>query len=86
MAIFIVPGVVAQIVLRATTGGLTRYVVLASPGSVVDGVNAYLFGTKPQAREVVRAALDGTLYVAVAIIVIVVLIGMLVRRYQRIQA
>jgi ABC-2 type transport system permease protein len=86
MAIFIVPGVVAQIVLRATTGGLTRYIVLAAPGSVIDGVNAFLFGTKPQAREVVRADLDGALYLGVAIVVVVVLIGTLVRRYQRIQA
>jgi ABC-2 type transport system permease protein len=86
MAIFIVPGVVAQIVLRATSGDLTRYIVLAAPGSVIDGVNAFLFRTKPQAREVVRANLDGTLYLGVAIVVVVILIGTLVRRYQRIQA
>ena len=49
MAIFIVPGVVAQLVLRSTTGGLTRYIVLAAPGSVIEGVNAFLFGTKPGA-------------------------------------
>jgi ABC-2 type transport system permease protein len=86
MAIFIVPGVVADIVLRSTTGALTRYIVLASPGSVIDGVNAFLFGSKPQAREVVRADFAGTLYLAVAIVVTVALIGALVRRYQRIEA
>lgn len=86
MAIFIVPGVVAQIVIQATTGGLTRYIVLASPGSVIDGVNAFLFGTKPQAREVVRADLAGALYLAVAVAVTVALVGVLVRRYQRIEA
>jgi ABC-2 type transport system permease protein len=86
MAVFIVPGVVADIVLRSTTGTLTRYIVLTSPGSVIDGVNAFLFGTRPQAREVVRADLAGALYLAVAVVVAVVLIGALVRRYQRIEA
>jgi hypothetical protein len=86
MAIFIVPGVVADIVIRATTSGLTRYIVLVSPGSVLDGVNAFLFGTEPQAREVVRADLAGALYLAVAAAFVVVLIGALVRRYQRIEA
>jgi ABC-2 type transport system permease protein len=86
MAVFIVPGVVAQLVLRSTTGGLTRYIVLAAPGSVIDGVNSFLFGTRPGAREVVQANLAGTLYLAVAIVVTIVLVGILVRRYQRIEA
>ena len=59
MAIFIVPGVVAQLVIRSTTGGLTRYIVLAAPGSVIEGVNGFLFGTRPGAQEVVQANLAG---------------------------
>lgn len=86
MAVFIVPGVIAQLVIRSTTGGLTRYIVLTAPGSVIEGVNGFVFGTKPGAREVVQANLAGGLYVAVAIAVAVVLVGTLVRRYQRIEA
>ena len=86
MAIFIVPTVVADLVLRSTTGSLTRYIVLAAPGSVIDGVNAFLFRTTPQAREVVRANLGGELYLAVALVVIALLIGVVIRRYQRIEA
>jgi ABC-2 type transport system permease protein len=86
MAVFIVPGVVAQLVIRSTGSGLTRYIVLAAPGSVIDGVNAFLFGTKPGAREVVQANLAGGLYVAVAIVAATLLIGILVRRYQGIEA
>jgi ABC-2 type transport system permease protein len=85
MAIFIVPGVVADIVLRSTTSDLTRYIVLVSPGSVINGVNALLFGSRPPS-EVVRAGLAGQLYVAVAIVASVVLVGALVRRYQGIEA
>lgn len=86
MAIFIVPGVVAQLVIESTTGALTRYIVLAAPGSVVEGVNGFLFGTRPGAREVVQANLAGGLYVAVAVIASVVLFGILIRRYQGIEA
>ena len=86
MAVFIVPGVVAQLVIQSTGSGLTRYIVLTAPGSVIEGVNAFLFGTKSGAREVVRANLGGSLYVAVAIVVAVVLIGTLIRRYQGIEA
>jgi ABC-2 type transport system permease protein len=86
MAVFIVPGVVAQIVIQSTTGALTRYIVLAAPGSVIEGVNGFLFGTRPGAREVVRANLAGGLYLAVAIVAAVVLFGALIRRYQRIEA
>ena len=86
MAIFIVPGVVAQIILRETSGGLSRYIILASPGSVLDGVNALLFGSTPQAREVVQADLAGGLYLAAAAVAVVLLIGILVRRYARIEA
>ncbi|MGZ8438846.1 MAG: hypothetical protein ACXW4H_02225 [Candidatus Limnocylindrales bacterium] len=86
MAVFIVPGVVAQLVLHSTTAGVTRYIVLAAPGSVIEGVNAFLFGTKPEAREVVEANLDGALYLGFGVVVAVVLLGILVRRYQRIEA
>ena len=77
MATFIVPGVVASIV---------RYLVFLSPGSVLDGVNAFLFGTRPQAREVVQANLPGAIYLVVAIVVVVLLVAALVQRYQRIEA
>ncbi len=86
MATFIVPGVVAQIVLRATSGGLTRYIVLAAPGSVIDGVNAFLFGARPRGREVVQANLAGGLYLVVAVVAVTILLGALTRRYQRIEA
>src|SRR5512146_307930 len=77
MAIFIVPGVIAQLVIRSTTSGLTRYIVLTAPGSVIEGVNGFLFGTKPGAREVVQANLTGGLYLVVAVAVTLVLLGIL---------
>jgi ABC-2 type transport system permease protein len=85
MAVFVVPSAVADNVIRSTSGGMTRYIVLAAPGSVIEGINAFLFGIKPGAAEV-KADLAGGLYVAVAIVAAVALIAILVRRYQRIEA
>lgn len=86
MAVFIVPGVVADIVTQSTRSDVARYIVLVAPGSVLDGVNAFLFGTRPQAREVGEAALAGGLYVAAVAVAVVVLAAVLARRYQSIEA
>ena len=85
MAVYALPAAIVPLVIRSTSGGMTRYIVLAAPGSVLDGVNAFFFGIKPGAREVAQANLAGGLYVAVAIVVAVVLFGALVRRYLRIE-
>jgi len=86
IAAFVVPQVVAAIVSQAARGELSRYVVLASPIDVLEGLNTFLFGTTPTNRPVIRAHLPGELYLLVAAIAIVVLLGLLVRRYQRITA
>ncbi len=86
IAVFIVPQVAAAIVSQAARGEFTRYVVLLSPGDVLDGLNAFLFDRSPANRPVVRADLPGELYAATVIVVGIVLFGALVRRYQRIAA
>ena len=53
---------------------------------MIDGVNGFLFGTSPVRGEVVQANLAGGLYLAVASWSRRVLLGLLVRRYQRIEA
>jgi ABC-2 type transport system permease protein len=86
IAAFIVPGVVAAIVSEAARGEFARYVVLASPMDVLEGLNAFFFDSTSANRAVMRADLPGELYLLVAAIAVVVLVGLLVRRYQRIAA
>ena len=86
IAVFIVPQVAAAIVGQAARGEFTRYVVLLSPGDVLDGLNAFLFDRSPANRPVVRADLPGELYAATVVVVVIVLLAVLVRRYQRITA
>jgi ABC-2 type transport system permease protein len=86
IAVFVVPQVVATIVSQAARGEFTRYVVLISPLDVLDGLNAFLFGVPPSNRPLARADLPGELYLLVVAIAVVVLLGLLVRRYHRIAA
>lgn len=83
---FIVPPVVAQIVLRVVPGDLGRAIVLLSPNDVLAGLNAFLFDRAPGAGAVARADLPGPLYLAAATVAIALLLAVLVRRYQRIAA
>ncbi len=86
IAVFLVPSVVAQIVIHSTRSETARYVALISPGSVLDGVNAFVFGSMPQNSEVRTAGLEGWLYLAAAVVAIVVLLAIVARRYERIEA
>jgi len=86
IGVFIVPPVVAQIVLQVVPGDLGRAIVLLSPNDVLTGLNAFLFDRVPGAGAVARADLPGPLYLAAATVAIALLLAVLVRRYQRIAA
>ena len=79
--------VITQILVSLDTQGLASYLVLLSPGDVLEGTNAFLFGTDVGSNEVLRIAdLDGPIYVAAALIWTAACLAVLARRYQRIQA
>ncbi len=80
---FIVPPVVAQIVLQVVPGDLGRVIVLLSPNDLLAGLNAFFFDRAPDARAVARADLPGPLYLATATVAVALLLAVLVRRYQR---
>ena len=86
IGVFIVPQVVAAIVGQRARGAFTHYVVLLSPGDVLEGLNGFVFGRAPASPTLSRADLPGELYLGTVVVVVVVLFGVLVRRYQRIAA
>lgn len=86
IGVFIVPPVVARIVLAVVPGDLGRAIVLLSPNDVLAGLNAFFFDRAPGPGTVARAAVPGPLYLATATVAIVCLLAVLVRRYQRIAA
>lgn len=82
IAAFIVPSVIALLVAELGVGDLAWLGVVLSPGDLMDGANAALFGTLPESPAVTAADLPGTAYVAVAVGWTVALLGAVLRRYQ----
>lgn len=86
IAVFIIPPIVIATIQEVARGDLVRYVVLAGPGQVLDGVNAFFFGRNPSDDMVRAARLPGPVFVAAAAVMIAASLAILLRRYQRIDA
>jgi ABC-2 type transport system permease protein len=84
IAVLIIPPVIAALVTNIGRGGLGRYVVLLSPGDVLEHTNEVLFRTFAVGPAVMRRDLPDAAYFLAAIICIVVTFGLTTRRYRRI--
>jgi ABC-2 type transport system permease protein len=84
IGVSIIPPVVVSLVASLNGGDTARLVILLSPGDILDGANAWLFGTRLD--NVILASLDvpGLFFVATALIGALVSVGLTVRRYRRI--
>ncbi len=80
---FILPPIVAGILRGlAVAPGVARWVAVVSAPDVLDGTNRWLFDLPPSSR----LAIDGPLAGAVAVAMIAVALGVLLRRYRTIPA
>jgi ABC-2 type transport system permease protein len=86
IAASIIPPVVIAIVNQMDVGSLAGWLILLSPTDVLDGANAWIFGAASENPAVLRADLPGIAYAAAAVVIAAVLLGLTVRRYQRITA
>jgi ABC-2 type transport system permease protein len=88
IAVFIIPPIIAAILGGASFSNqdIARIAVLLSPGDILDGTNAALFGSIPDSPVVAALDQPGWVYVAAAVVGIVGSIGLTVRRYLRISA
>jgi hypothetical protein len=86
IAAFLIPSVLAIVIVELAVSDVTRIVVLLSPADLVDGFNAAVFGTIPDGPAVNGADLPGWAYVVASGVWIVVLFGAIVRRYQGLTA
>jgi len=84
IAVFIIPPIIVGLIANLTNQDLARALVLFSPGDVLDGTNAFLFGSVPDSPVVASVDLPGWTYVAAAAVGIVASIGLTLRRYLRI--
>jgi ABC-2 type transport system permease protein len=86
IAAFLIPSVITVLVTELAVSDVASFVVLLSPADLVDGFNAAIFGTLPDGPAVTNADLPGWVYVVASVAWIAVLIGIIVRRYQRLTA
>jgi ABC-2 type transport system permease protein len=84
IAVSIIPPVLVALLTSLTGSETTRVLVLFSPGDVLDGANAWIFGAVSQNPAIVALDLPGQLYVTAALVATVVVIALTVRRYLRI--
>ena len=84
IAAFIIPPIIVGLIGTLTNQDLARFIILFSPGDVLDGTNAALFGSISENPVVSSIGLPGWAYIAAAVVGIVVTVGLTVRRYLRI--
>lgn len=82
IAVFLVPNIVASSLVALDTGLVGQIAAVLSPPDVLDGVNAYLFDARPDNITVLRAGIDGWVYVVAAFAWIAGSLAVLARRYR----
>jgi ABC-2 type transport system permease protein len=85
IAVFIVPPIIVALTSELAAGDLARILVLVSPGDVIDGLNAAIFGTIPDSPAVAAADLPDLAYVGAAVVGIVGAGAIVLRRYLTVQ-
>ena len=86
IAIAIIPPIVVGLVGNLVNQDSARLLVLFSPGDILDGTNAWLYGTIPESPIVASLDLPGVVYLAAVVIGTVVATGLTIRRYLTIRA
>ncbi len=85
IAIFIVPPIIVALTSELAAGDLARIFVLFSPGDVIDGLNAGVFGTIPDSPAVAQADLPAVAYIGATVAGIVGSVAIVLRRYLTVQ-
>jgi ABC-2 type transport system permease protein len=86
IAIAIIPPIVVGIVGNLVNQDSAKLLVLFSPGDILDGTNAWIYGTIPDSAVVASLDLPGTVYLAAAVLGTVVATALTIRRYLTIRA
>jgi ABC-2 type transport system permease protein len=81
IAVFIIPSVVTLVFSELAAGDVARLLVLVSPGDIIDGLNATIYGTIADSPAVQASGLPGWAYVVACVVGIVGGCVLLVRRY-----
>ena len=86
IAIAIIPPIVVGLVGNLVDQDSARLLVLFSPGDILDGTNAWIYGTIPDSPIVASLDLPGWVYLGAVLLGIVIATGLTIRRYLTIRA
>jgi ABC-2 type transport system permease protein len=86
IAVFIIPPIVVALMAELAVGDLARVLVLASPGDILDGVNALVFDAVSPNPTIVAADLPGWTYVMAAVVGTFACVILVLRRFIGITA
>lgn len=87
IALFVIPNIVAGIVVGLGSLEIGRWLVLLSPTAVLDGTNAFLFDAPQESQfESVIIFMEPVAYFAAAALGIAAAVAVTIRRLQRITA
>ena len=86
IAVFIIPPIVVALMAELAVGDLARVLVLASPGDIIDGVNAVVFDAVSPNPTIIAANLPGWTYLVAAAVGTVACVVLVLRRYLGITA
>ncbi|MDP9482627.1 MAG: hypothetical protein M3P84_05320 [Chloroflexota bacterium] len=82
---FIIPGIVAAIVIGLDVGTASQWVVVLDVGALLDGANAWFFDVDPSTAAAVSGISTGILLAGALVLAVASVIALIVR-YQRIPA
>jgi ABC-2 type transport system permease protein len=82
IAIFLLPNVVSSMLVFLETGILGQVAAVLSPSDVLDGANAFLFGTLPENTTALEAGLEGWMWLVAAAAWIIGSLAILGHRYR----
>jgi ABC-2 type transport system permease protein len=84
LAAFILTSVVGASIFEAADQDVGRFVLLLSPGHIVQGLTFWFFGAAHEAEsQLAEADLPGVMYAIDAALMTVVMLALLLRRYEK---
>jgi hypothetical protein len=83
IALFVLPGLIAGIVISIGTSAVGTWLVLASPNTIIDGTNALFFG-RSLGEEYFFVTIPGWAFLLAAVIEIAIAVALILRRFARI--
>lgn len=85
IAIFIIPPIIVALVGNLVSQDSAQLLVLFSPADILDGTNAWIYGSIPDNPIVASLDLPGVVYLAAALVGIAGATALTIRRYMTIQ-